>query len=49
MGRGLVIRKRLVYKQVMIAVFVLALLALLVWGVLSLMESMNFFSGTITF
>ena len=47
MRHGLAIRKRLVYKQVTAAICVLVLLALLVWGVLTLLESMNVFAGKI--
>jgi hypothetical protein len=47
MKRGLVIRKRIVYKQVKIGLLVLLLLVFLVWGILYTLEIMNFFAGKV--
>jgi len=47
MKRGLKVRKRLVYKRVKIGFFVLVLLVFLVWGVLTALATMDFFSGKV--
>jgi len=38
-------RKRLVYKQVRIGLFLLVFLALLIWGILSALAGLDLFTG----
>lgn len=47
MKRGLIVRKRIVLKQVKIGLLVLLLLVFLVWGILFTLNSMHFFAGKV--